>query len=245
MKLGIMQPYFFPYIGYFALINVVDHFIFFDTAQFIRHGWIDRNRILKPGGGWQYIKVPIKKHKRNTAIKDVVISEDHNWKEKILGQLNHYKNIATYYDETIRFLKKVFLYHSQSISEINIYVLAALCDYLQIKHEFSVLSEMNLNIGAVNEPDEWALEITKAFGAPGYVNPVGGKGLFDVAKYDRDNIEFFFMNEFKGQYNQNRQEFEPGLSIIDMLMFNPREKVRKMIQGTSCKKQVIANKSIK
>ena len=71
MKIAIMQPYFFPYIGYWKLIHAVDRFVTFDDAQYIRHGWVNRNRILKPGGGWQYIVVPLTKHSLTESIKNV------------------------------------------------------------------------------------------------------------------------------------------------------------------------------
>ena len=73
MKLGIMQPYFAPYLGYISLIKHTDEFILFDTVQFIRHGWIERNRILKPGGGWQYIAIPLVKHSQKTLICDICV----------------------------------------------------------------------------------------------------------------------------------------------------------------------------
>ena len=73
MRLGIMQPYFFPYLGYFSLIKHADLFILFDTPQFIRHGWIERNRILKPDVGWMYVSVLLIKHELQTPIKDVKI----------------------------------------------------------------------------------------------------------------------------------------------------------------------------
>ena len=97
MRLGIMQPYFMPYLGYFSLIKNTDEFILFDTVQFIRHGWIERNRILKPSGGWQYFQVPIiKENGRETVIKNVRINNSENWKSKILAQLQHYKKKAPY-----------------------------------------------------------------------------------------------------------------------------------------------------
>ena len=91
MKIGIMQPYFFPYLGYISLIKHTDEFLLFDPVQFIRHGWIERNRILKPGAGWQYISVPLKKHEQTALIQDVQIDNSQNWREKILAQLGHYK----------------------------------------------------------------------------------------------------------------------------------------------------------
>jgi hypothetical protein len=91
MKIAIMQPYFFPYIGYWQLIHAVDRFVLFDDAQYIRHGWVNRNRILKPGGGWQYILVPLKKHALTESIKNVQVNPDGKWHELIVRQLAHYK----------------------------------------------------------------------------------------------------------------------------------------------------------
>src|SRR5665648_86327 len=95
MKVGIMQPYFFPYLGYFSLIKNTEQFILFDPVQFIKHGWIERNRILKPQGDWQYISVPLVKHSRDTIIKDIQISNTNDWKQTIFAQLVHYKNEFT------------------------------------------------------------------------------------------------------------------------------------------------------
>ena len=98
MKLAIMQPYFSPYLGYFSLIKHTDNFILLDTVQFIRHGWIERNRILKPGWDtWQYIKVPLEKHSKNSIIKDIRIKTNQDWKRKLISQLVHYKKRAPFY----------------------------------------------------------------------------------------------------------------------------------------------------
>ena len=102
-----MQPYFMPYIGYYSLIKHTDEFILFDPVQFIRHGWIERNRILKQGGGWQYIQVPlIKDNGRDTLIKDVRINNSEPWKQKMLAQLQHYKKKAPYYFKVIKMLNE-------------------------------------------------------------------------------------------------------------------------------------------
>ena len=87
MIVAIMQPYFFPYIGYFQLINSVDRFILFDDVQYIRHGWVNRNRILKPEEGWQYIIAPLQKHRQTELIRDIKLKEGDDWKKKILRQL--------------------------------------------------------------------------------------------------------------------------------------------------------------
>lgn len=91
MKLGIMQPYFFPYLGYFSIIKHTDKYILSDEVQFSHHGWIERNRILKPVAGWQYINVPLIKANRVLPIKEVFINNSIDWKSKIMAQLHHYK----------------------------------------------------------------------------------------------------------------------------------------------------------
>ncbi|MGC7846714.1 WbqC family protein [Desulforudis sp. 1088] len=91
MRAAVMQPYFSPYIGYWQLIHAVDTFVLFDDVQYIRHGWINRNRILKPGGGWQYI-IALKKHSKNDLIRNIQAHPTLEWKARILRQLEHYKN---------------------------------------------------------------------------------------------------------------------------------------------------------
>ena len=120
MRLGIMQPYFMPYIGYFSLIKHTDLFILFDTVQFIRHGWIERNRVLKQNEGWQYVKVPlIKDNGRDTVIKDVRINNSENWKERMLSQLQHYKKTAPFYYKVIGLLKDIFSEDFDEIVTLN------------------------------------------------------------------------------------------------------------------------------
>ena len=114
MKLGVMQPYFFPYLGYFDLINISDQWIVFDTVQYMRQGWINRNRILHPKEGWQYIIVPRKKHRRQTAIKDVEVSADPEWRRRILAQIQHYQKGAPCYEETYQLVEE-----GDKISVIN------------------------------------------------------------------------------------------------------------------------------
>lgn len=229
MKLGIMQPYFFPYLGYFALIRHTDRWVVFDTPQFIRHGWIERNRILKPVDGWQYIRVPLEKHKRETPINEIKIKTNENWQEKIIAQLGHYKKIAPYFRQVIRFVKEAVNFDTEYISKLNINLLRLTCDYLGLEFEYSVFSELDVDFGAVNEPDEWALNISKALDANEYYNPPGGSDFFNKEKYERNNISLKFLKLNLKEYDQRRETFEPGLSIIDVMMFNPIERIREFL----------------
>ena len=226
MKLGIMQPYFFPYLGYFALIKHTDQWVVFDTPQFIRHGWIERNRILKPGDRWQYIKVPLEKHKRETPINEIKIRANENWQEKIIAQLGHYKKKARGLLPYVRFAEDAVSFETEYISKLNIHLLRLTCDYLGLKFDYSVFSELDFDLGPVNEPDEWALKISKALDANEYYNPPGGSDFFNKEKYERNNISLKLLQLNLKEYDQRRKTFEPGLSIVDVMMFNPIKRIR-------------------
>ena len=226
MTVGIMQPYFFPYIGYFQHINMVEEWVVFDTPQYIRHGWINRNRIQKPDGlDWQYINVPLKKHEREEVIKNIEASESEDWKSKLLGQLQHYKKKAPFYNQTIELIKDSLDIPSSKIVDININCLKKTCDYLHIPFSYQVYSEMNLSHETPENAGEWALYICKAMGAKTYINPPGGRDIFEVEKYRSFGIDIqFFETELKA-YPQRNTEFIAGLSIIDVMMFNSPEAI--------------------
>ena len=233
MRLGIMQPYFMPYLGYFALIREVDEFILFDTPQFIRHGWIERNQILKQNGEKLYIKVPLQKHSTETAIKDVVINDSQNWRQTILSQLGPYKKKAPYFKQVTDLLQQLFELQSQSVVEINLRALALVCGYLNIDTPLKVYSEMNLTIDEVNAPDEWALNICKALKAKSYYNPTGGMEFFSREKYKDANIELKFLKFEATPYDQLGNPFVPYLSVVDVMMFNSPEAINQMMNRFS------------
>lgn len=231
MKLGIMQPYFYPYLGYFSLIKNTDKFILFDPVQFIRHGWIERNRILKQNEGWQYIAVPLMKHDSKEIIKNIKIDNNKNWREKILAQMTHYKRKAPFYRKTIEVLQEGINCNSQDITHLNFNTLKVTCDYLGIDFNCEIFSEMNITINPVNAADEWALNICKSLGASEYWNPPGGKSFFDQDKYFKNNINIKFQQLNIAFYSQRRgvENFEPGLSILDVMMFCSPDEIKNML----------------
>ena len=230
-----MQPYFFPYIGYFSLIENTDKFILLDSVQFIRHGWIERNRILKPNESWQYINIPLEKYSQTTKIKDIKINNSTEWNAKMLSQLQHYKKKAPYFHTTMNFLKEVLLETKyESITSFNLLSLKRTCEYLEINTNIELFSEMNLSIEQVNAPDEWALNICKAIKDTNeYWNPIGGTTFFDKKKYEMNNLSLKFIDIKLEEYNQHRNTFEPGLSIIDVMMFNSKEEIKEMLNSYS------------
>lgn len=230
MKLGIMQPYFLPYLGYFGLIKHTDRFILFDPVQFIKHGWIERNRILKPGSGWQYIAVPLTKYNKETKIKDIRIKNTSDWRNTIFRQLEHYKTRAPFYRETIEVLRTALDIETESIVKLNEHVLKTVCSYIGVELNVDIFSEIHCSIDEVKAPDEWALNICKALGNVNeYWNPEGGLEFFDRKKYYQAGINIKFLKMNLSRYPQRRPVFEAGLSIVDVMMFNESEKINDML----------------
>ncbi|NRS89388.1 hypothetical protein HNQ02_002317 [Flavobacterium sp. 7E] len=232
MKVAIMQPYFAPYIGYISLIKHTDLFILLDGVQFIRHGWIERNRILNQDEGWIYIKVPLEKFSRETLIIDVKINNSTNWKNKILAQLVPYKKKAPYYFKVLNLLNNVFKNDYESIVILNRTMLKEIINYLGFSKDLPIFSEMVLNIEKPTASDEWALNVCKVLGDNiNYVNPIGGKNFFDSEKYSKNGIQINFQKMILDSYDQKRDSFEPGLSIIDVMMFNSPDEINVMLDN--------------
>ena len=225
-----MQPYFAPYIGYISLIKYSDLFILFDPVQFIRHGWIERNRMLKQNEGWLYIQVSLEKFSRETLIKDIKINNTSDWKNKLLAQLVPYKKKAPYYYKVVGLLSTVFEKEYTTLVHLNKALLEEICTYLGFYKELPIFSEMNLPIEQPKAPDEWALNICKSLeGEISYINPIGGLEFFDRNKYENNGIPIYFQKMHIIPYNQKNEIFEPGLSILDLLMFNSVEEVNEML----------------
>ena len=229
MKLGIMQPYFFPYLGYFDLINYSDRWIIFDTVQYIRHGWINRNRILKPDGDWQYVTVPLKKHGREILIKDVEISANKDWKTRMLAQLQHYKKKAPYFCETYQLVVECLAVNERSISKLNAAILEKICQHLNISFEWEYFSRMNLEMESMKEPGDWAFCISDKLGAKEYVNPSGGATIFDSSKFNEHGIKLTIRNMPALAYECRGYDYIPNLSIIDVLMWNTPNTVKEYL----------------
>ena len=224
-----MQPYFFPYLGYFDLINFTDKWVIFDTVQYIRHGWINRNRVLHPKEGWQYINVPIKKHSQDTPIKDVIIDNNQNWRERIIGQVQHYKKQAMYFQETAELLMDCLSTENISISRLNVLILEKICYKLDIKFDYRFYSEMDLSLGPVSKPGDWALRICEALGADEYVNPPGGEGIFDKQEFDKRKIKLTIRKLLPFIYICEGYEYIPNLSILDAFMWNEPQTIKRYL----------------
>jgi hypothetical protein len=226
MKLAVMQPYFFPYLGYFDLINMVDEWIIFDTPQYLNKNWMNRNRILQPADGWQYICAPVKKHSQATPINKIEISTNGDWKNIALRQLAHYKKDAPYYAQVIAFLEDCFSGSESSLASLNTNIFRKTCKALGIYRPIFVFSEMNLKLGPINGPCDWSLRISQAVGASEYINRPGGAGFFDEKKFLENGTKLTFQSFKSMNYKCGRRQFVPDLSIIDVMMWNSCEKIK-------------------
>jgi len=230
MKLAIMQPYFFPYIGYFDLLCNVDLFIVYDTVQYIRRGWIHRNRVLQHNKiGWQYIIMPTNKAAQKTPINEIQVLQNNNWKYRILGQLEHYEKHAPYAMETIEFAKKCLEVNEVSISRLNVNILHQCADLLNIGFEYKLCSELNIELDSVGNAEEKILYLCEFLGASEYVNLIGGVDLYHEDSFKDRNIKLTFRNTPTWIYETTPYEFEPNLSIIDVLMWNRPDKIKEYL----------------
>ncbi len=225
-----MQPYFFPYLGYFGLIANTDRWIVFDPVQYIRKGWVNRNRVLKPGGGWKYVSIPVAKHSRDTLIKDMTVTEGEDHLDTLVRNLDHYRNIrAPHYNSVLEVLSECYTPVPNALAVFNAHILDVVCSYIGIPFHFEVYSQMALEHEPAEGPGDWSLNICNALGVRSYLNPPGGQEFFVPEKFTNAGVELVYHHQELPVYDQHSSLFEPGLSIIDVLMFNEPNVVRGML----------------
>ena len=229
MILGVMQRYFFPYLGHFDLINRCDRWVVFDLVSYAPRSWMNRNRILHPKSGWQYVTVPVHRHAASRAIKDITIVDSTAARRRILAQLEHYRHGgAPFFERVSDLVRQGFAAagNSDRLRDLNVETLATVCRYLDLKFDFVVLSQTGLTLPPIRRAGQWALEIATAFGATDYVNPSSGRALFDEQEFRERGIRLHFTPPIEFSYMCRQYRFIPDLSIIDVLMWNAPETVR-------------------
>lgn len=223
MKLGIMQPYFLPYIGYFQLINMVDKFVVYDNIKYTKKGWINRNRILVNGKD-EYITLPLKNASDYLNIDQRYLSTSFfSEKGKMLVKIReNYRNAACYV-EVYQLLEDILNFGDANLFQFVFNSLKSVCKHLDIDTEFIVSSI--LPIDHMLKAEEKVLAICKQLDADTYVNPIGGLELYSKEKFNGNNIDLHFLKSNSIVYNQLNTEFAPNLSILDVMMFNRKENV--------------------
>ena len=223
-----MQPYFFPYLGHFSLITAVDEWIVFDITQYTPRTWMNRNRILHPVEGWQYVTVPLSNSSISIKTHEARILNLSEAKANIVGKLSHYKNKAPHFDAVNALINEIFdSTTDDSLVRFNLRGLEVVCRYLDIPFNYRICSELNLPLPVKLGPGGWALEICSLLGATGYVNPASGQNIFDSAAFARRGISLHFAQPVEFSYCTSPYQYEPNLSIIDVLLWNPPAVVAK------------------
>lgn len=227
MKLAIMQPYFLPYLGYFDLLNIVDEWIVFDTSQYAQRGWMNRNRILKEKGGWQYITLPVKKHPHQTPLNEILVANP-DWSKEMFKQLSHYRKVAPYYPQVIDFLKDCFIDIPEPLYKINILFFSKIATYLGIDRPIHIFSEMNLDLeGESLDKSTLAVAISHKVKAKEYINRPGGVKFIKEEEFSKRGIKLTFQTFQDMIYDTGKyREFQPGMSIIDVMMWNSPSEIK-------------------
>ena len=225
MKLGIMQPYFLPYIGYFQIISAVDKFLIYDNIEYTKKGWINRNRFLLNGKD-AYFTLPLLNAPDDTHVVGRFLAKSFN-RQKLLNQFRGAYSKAPNFDQIMPLLENIIKYDEKNLFRFIYYSLLEVCDYIDIKTPIHVSSKVDIDHSM--KAQQKVLELCKAEGATAYINPVGGKKIYDRATFNHQGIGLKFHKAKDCAYLQFGDNFVPWLSIIDVLMFNSVERVRDMI----------------
>ena len=214
MKLVIMQPYLFPYLGYIQLIQVADTFVIYDDAQFMKGGWINRNRILG-GGGPQFITLNLKGASANKAINEVHIGDN---RVKLRKTIEQTYAKAPFQEEGMAFVDECFDFEGANLARFIGNSLILLAKHLQLPTKFVWASELDRDRTLAAQ--DAVLNMCEMLGATHYINAEGGKELYSQTDFRTRGIQLSFLLHQVTEYKQarNKSDFEARLSIIDALM---------------------------
>ncbi|MFY0628623.1 MAG: WbqC family protein [Reichenbachiella sp.] len=231
MKIAIMQPYIFPYVGYFQLIASVDKFICLDDVNFIKKGWINRNQILINDQAAMF-SIPLQKISQNRSINDHFIIEDDSWKNNLLKTLTSAYKKAPQFESVYPIIAQLILQDEKNISKFNYICLKSICELLNLETQIIPTSSVYEKKGLKSQGR--ILDICTQENASHYYNLSGGQGLYDKKSFDERNIELHFLDIYERiKYAQFKNEFISNLSIIDLLMFNSLTEIQNMILNYS------------
>ena len=231
MTLGIMQPYLFPYIGYFQLLAAVDRFVIYDDVTFIKQGWINRNRMLINGEP-SFFTVPLAHKSSAVTIRETEISaapEHRRWAEKMLKSFDNAYRRAPEFSRAYPLIERVLTGATTKISELASDSIRAVAALLEIRTPIVETSSIYGNAHLRGE--DRVIAICKAEGADRYVNASGGRELYAHGRFAAEGIDLRFLTPQPIEYPQFGDAFVPWLSIVDVLMFNPVARVREYLRA--------------
>lgn len=225
MKLGIMQPYFFPYIGYWQLLNAVDKYVIYDDVNFIKNGWINRNRILIAGAA-QWFTLPLWQASPFKRINEIEITPELKLKTKLLKTLDMAYHKAPFFKPVFELFEQT-LAQGSNLSECLSFSIRQIAQYLDIQTEIILSSSLEKD-NTLKGKDK-VLHICNKLGATEYLNAVGGQELYDKAEFAAHGIKLYFLQTNAITYKQFKGEFVPNLSILDVMMFNPPQQIKNFL----------------
>ena len=218
-RVGIMQPYIFPYIGYMNLVNASDKFVFYDDVNFIKKGWINRNRIMLMGEPYSF-SIPLKQQSQNVLIKDTEVSDLQKFSDKFLQQLSFSYKKSPYKDTVLDYVRETLKSRHLSISELAIGSVELFFEYLGIKKLFHYSSKEFSETRTLKKAER-LVKITESLKSDNYINAIGGNSLYCSEFFASKGIKLKFVKPLLMTYehcNVRGSNFTPGLSIIDIMM---------------------------
>ena len=225
MKVGIMQPYFLPYIGYFQLIASVDKFVIYDNIKYTKKGWINRNRMLQNGADKTF-SVALAKASDRLDIVEREISSDFN-RQKLLSQFRGCYLKAPHFEDVWPLIESIVSFQDDNLFRYIQNSIVLICDYLDIDTEIIVSSTVAADHDLLSQ--DRVLSICEAMNANIYVNPIGGVELYSANEFASKGYELRFINTNTIEYAQFGDAFVPWLSILDVLMFNAKDQCKQLI----------------
>ena len=226
MTVGVMQPYFFPYLGYWQLINAVDKFVLLDDVNFIMKGYINRNNILINGAPHLFT-IPLENPSRNKLISETRLNFDDSARGSFLRMVTFAYKKAPHFSDFYPVLEAVVNNREQSLTAFLKHSIKCAMDYLGVATEILVSSEIEKD-GSQRAQDR-IIAINRALGASRYINAIGGQKLYDGAAFASVGIDLRFLKMGEVSYRQFKNDFVPNLSLIDVLMFNSSCEVRQLL----------------
>jgi len=222
-----MQPYFFPYLGHFALIANCDEWIVFDVTQYRPKTWMNRNRVLHPSGGAMYVTVPLSNSSQSVLTCEARIADPERAHASVRGALSHYKRSAPHFADVVALVDATFAQLTgDSLVELDVAALRTVCAHLELPFRYRICSQARLEFAPPSGPGGWAPAIASAIGAEEYLNPISGRALFDPVDFAERSIDLCFLDMPAFVYDTGPFKFEPNLSILDVMMWNSPRAIR-------------------
>ena len=222
-----MQPYFFPYIGYWQLINAVDKFVVYDNIKFTKNSWIRRNRILVESRA-KLFTLPIKNDSDYLDVCERYLSQTYkNGKKKLLNQIKSAYKQSSQFETVYSFIEELINYENDNLFEYIYNSIIEILKYLNVDTEIFISSRIDVDHSLKNKFRVMA--ICKALGGDVYINPIGGVELYDRKEFSQNCIGLKFLRTKELEYEQFDAPFIPDLSMIDVMMFNNVEQINQML----------------